>query len=134
MTPLARFRKESRPIAASGEADSLLRSVLLAAVFLLLWISLHPFVSLGDPDELTETGSVANQIAYSLLLIVLAAWCLAHDPSRLFVLLRPVFVAMLLWFALTVATSWEPALSVRRLIFTLITMSLAAMVLLLPTS
>ena len=134
MTPLARFRKESQPIVASGEADTLLRSVLLAAVFLLLWISLHPFVSLGDPDELTETGSVANQIAYSLLLIVLAAWCLAHDPSRLLVLLRPVFVAMLLWFALTVATSWEPALSVRRLIFTLITMSLAAMVLLLPTS
>ncbi len=134
MTPLARFRRESQPIVAGGEADTLLRSVLLAAVFLLLWISLHPFVSLGDPDELTETGSVANQIAYSLLLIVLAAWCLAHDPSRLLVLLRPVFVAMLLWFALTVATSWEPALSVRRLMFTLITMSLAAMVLLLPTS
>lgn len=134
VSPLARFRRESPRVVATGEADTLLRSVLLAAVFLLLWISLHPFVSLGDPDELTETGSFANQIAYSLLLVLLAAWCLAHDPSRLLVLLRPVFVAMLLWFALTVATSWEPALSARRLIFTLITMSLGAMVLLLPTT
>jgi O-antigen ligase len=134
VTPLARFRRESPPAAASGEADTLLRSLLLAAVFLLLWISLHPFVSLGDPDELTETGSFANQIAYSLLLVLLAAWCLAHDPGRLLVLLRPVFVAMLIWFALTVVTSWEPALSARRLIFTLINMSLAAMVLLLPTT
>ena len=68
------------------EADTLLRSVLLAAVFLLLWISLHPFVSHSAiPTNLTEAGSVANQIAYSLLLIVLAAWCLAHDPGRLLV-------------------------------------------------
>jgi O-antigen ligase len=134
VTPLGRFRTENSRAAATGGNDTLLRSILLAAVFLLLWISLHPFVSLGDPDELTETGSTANQIAYSLLLVLLAAWCFAHDPSRLFVLLRPVFVAMLLWFVLTVATSWEPALSARRLIFTLISMSIAAMVLLLPTN
>jgi O-antigen ligase len=131
---LGHFRTANPRAAAAGGSETLLRSVLLAAVFLLLWISLHPFVSLGDPDELTETGSLANQIAYSLLLVLLAAWCFAHDPNRLLVLLRPVFVAMLLWFALTVATSWEPALSARRLIFTLITISLAAMVLLLPTS
>lgn len=120
--------------AARGDAEMSLRSVLLAAIFLLLWISLHPFVSLGDPDELTETGSIANQIGYSLLLILLAGWCFAHDPSRLLILLRPIFVAMLLWFVLSVVTSWEPALSARRLIFTLVSMSIAAMVLLLPTN
>jgi O-antigen ligase len=131
---LERFRMGHPAVAANHDAATLLRSILLAAVFLLLWISLHPFVSLGDPDELTETGSVANQIGYSLLLILLAAWCLAHDPSRLLVLLRPVFVVMLLWFVFSVMTSWEPALSARRLIFTLVGMSIAAMVLLLPTN
>jgi len=131
---LVGFQIEHSTAAASRDDAMSLRGILLAAVFLLLWISLHPFVSLGDPDELTETGSIANQIGYSLLLISLAAWCFAHDPSRLLVLLRPVFVAMLLWFIVSVATSWEPALSARRLIFTLISMSIAAMVLLLPTN
>jgi O-antigen ligase len=132
VTQLGRFRAEHSTAAANSYSATLPRSILLAAVFLLLWISLHPFVSLGDPDELTETGSIANQIGYSLLLILLAAWCFAHDPSRLLVLFRPIFVAMLLWFVVSVMTSWEPALSARRLIFTLITMSIAAMVLLLP--
>jgi O-antigen ligase len=134
VTQLGRFRIEHSAVAASREAATLLRSILLAAVFLLLWISLHPFVSLGDPDELTETGSIANQLGYSLLLILLAAWCFAHGPSRLLVLLRPVFLAMLLWFVFSVITSWEPALSARRLTFTLVSMSIAAMVLLLPTN
>jgi O-antigen ligase len=134
VTRLGYFRTENSQATAAGGNDTLLRGILLAAVFLVLWISLHPFVSLGDPDELTETGSFANQIAYSLLLVLLAAWCFTHDPSRLLVLLRPVFVAMLFWFVLSVATSWEPALSARRLIFTLISMSIAAMVLLLPTN
>ena len=134
MTQVGRFRTAHSTPATTGDAATSLRSILLAAVFLLLWISLHPFVSLGDPDELTETGSIANQIGYSLLLISLAAWCLAHDPSRLRVLFRPIFVAMLIWFVVSVATSWEPALSARRLIFTLIGMSIAAMVLLLPTN
>jgi O-antigen ligase len=132
--PLGRFHTGHSAVVASRGAATLPRSILLAAVFLLLWISLHPFVSLGDPDELTETGSFANQIGYSLLLILLAAWCFAHDPGRLLVLLRPVFVAMLLWFVISVVTSWEPALSARRLIFTLVGMSIAAMVLLLPTN
>lgn len=134
MIQLGRFRIEHSAVAASREAATFLRSILLAAVFLLLWISLHPFVSLGDPDELTETGSIANQLGYPLLLILLAAWCFAHDPSRLRVLLRPVFIAMLLWFVFSVVTSWEPALSARRLIFTLVSMSIAAIVLLLPTN
>ena len=132
MTQAGRFRAEHATAAASGDAATSLRSILLAAVFLLLWISLHPFVSLGDPDELTEAGSIGNQIGYSLLLISLAAWCFAHDPGRLLILLRPVFLAMLLWFVVSALTSWEPALSARRLVFTLVSMSIAAMVLLLP--
>ena len=134
VTRLGPFHTGHSTAVADGDASTSLRSILLAAVFLLLWISLHPFASLGDPDELTETGSIANQIGYSLLLILLAAWCFAHDPGRLLVLLRPVFLAMLLWFIVSVVTSWEPALSARRLVFTLVSMSIAAMVLLLPTN
>jgi O-antigen ligase len=41
-------------------------------------------------------------------------------------------IATLLWFALTVVTSWDPALSARRLAFALVTIGIAGMVLLVP--
>ncbi len=59
------------------DADTLLRTFILAAVFLLLWISFRPFQSLADPPQVTEVGNLANQIGYSLLFLVLAAWCFA---------------------------------------------------------
>ncbi len=106
--------------------------MLLAAVFLLLWISFRPFENLSVAPEITNAGNLINQIGYSLLFLLLAAWCLNHDPSRLLVLVRPVLIVTLLWFALCVLTSWEPSLSARRFAFTLVTIGLAAMALLLP--
>ncbi len=106
--------------------------MLLAAVFLLVWISFRPFENLSTAQEVTEAGNHVNQSSYSLLFLALATWCLSHDPSRLLVLVRPVLVVTLLWFALCVVTSWDPSLSARRLAFTLVTVGLAGMALLLP--
>jgi O-antigen ligase len=106
--------------------------VLLAAVFLLVWITFRPFENLSTAQEVTEAGNLVNQIGYSLLFLVLAAWCLSHDPSRLLVLVRPILIITLLWFALCVVTSWDPSLSARRFAFTLVTVGLAGMALLLP--
>ena len=112
-----------KPAIRSGaDAGTLIRSVLLAAVFLLLWISFRPFENLSVAPEMTNAGNLINQIGYSLLFLLLAAWCLNHDPSRLLVLVRPVLIITLLWFALCVLTSWEPSLSARRFAFTLVTM------------
>jgi O-antigen ligase len=116
----------------SGGADMLIRSVLFAAVFLALWFSFKPFPSLAEPVAVTEAGNLANQIGYSTLFVLLAAWCLTHQPERLLLLVRPVLIATLLWFAVSAATSWEPALSARRLAYALITIGIAGMVLLLP--
>jgi O-antigen ligase len=110
----------------------LVRSVLLAAVFLLVWITFRPFENLSTAQEVTEAGNLVNQVGYSLLFLVLAAWCLSHDPSRLLVLVRPILIITLLWFALCVVTSWDPSLSARRFAFTLVTVGLAGMALLLP--
>jgi O-antigen ligase len=99
---------------------------------LLLWISFRPFENLSDAPEVTNAGNLINQIGYSLLFLLLAAWCMSHDPGRLLVLVRPVLIITLLWFAVCVATSWEPALSARRFAFTLVTVGMAAMALLPP--
>lgn len=116
----------------SADADSLVRTGLLAAVFLLLWISFRPFASLANPPEVTEAGNIANQIGYSALFMILAAWCFFHRPSRLLLLARPLLVLSLLWFAFSAVTSWEPALALRRLAFTLVAVGIAGMAMLLP--
>lgn len=99
---------------------------------MLLWISFRPFEDLSAAPEVTDAGNLVNQIGYSLLFLLLAAWCLNHDPGRLLLLVRPVLIITLLWFAICVVTSWEPSLSARRFAFTLVTLGLAAMALLLP--
>ena len=114
------------------DADTFIRTVLLAAVFLLLWISFRPFASLAEPPEVTEAGNLANQIGYSLLFIVLAAWCLLTSRPGCCFLCGRFLIATLLWFALSVVTSWEPTLSARRLAFTLVTLGIAGMAMLVP--
>jgi O-antigen ligase len=116
----------------TSPADILIRSVLVAAVFLSLWFSFHPFAALDEPIEVTEAGNLANQLGYSTLFALLAAWNLLHQPQRLLLLVRPVLLATLFWFALSVATSWDPSLSARRFAFALVTIGIAGMVLLLP--
>ena len=119
---------------ATSPADILIRSVLVAAVFLSLWFSFHPFPALDEPLEVTEAGNIANQLGYSTLFVLLAAWNLCHQPQRLLLLVRPVLLVTLFWFALSVATSWDPALSARRLAFACVTIGIAGMVLLVPKS
>ena len=66
---------ETPAISRAVDADSFIRTVVLVAVFLLLWLSFRPFESLADAQEVTEAGNLANQIGYSLLFVVLGAWC-----------------------------------------------------------
>jgi O-antigen ligase len=123
-----------RPIiGGAADFDTLIRNFLLASVFLLLWISFRPFEDLSEALDIAAIGgTVANQIGYSLLFVLLGAWCLFHEPRRLLFLIRPAFVALLFWIALSVANSWEPSLSGRRFAFTMVAIGIAGMVLLVP--
>ncbi len=114
------------------DLDTLVRSVLFLAVFLAFWVSFHPYPSLAQPVQSLLAGDRINQIGFSAILISLALWTWFHEPRRLLLLLSPVLITLLAWFAVSVAASWLPALSARRLAFTLVVMSISAMALLLP--
>ena len=118
---------------AGANLDTILRSILFVAVFLSVWISFHPFKSLAEAtSQVTEGGDVANQIGFSTIFLMLAAWLCFNEPGRLMLLLRPALLAVLAWFVVTTLTSWEPALAARRVAFMLVIMSIAGMTLLLP--
>lgn len=118
--------------APAVDLDTLVRSVLFLAVLLAFWISFHPYPSLRDPVQNLLAGDPINQIGFSTIFISLAAWTWYHEPRRVLLLLRPALIAVVAWFAVSVAASWLPELSARRLAFTLVIMSISAMALLLP--
>jgi O-antigen ligase len=124
---------ESSAAHPATDIDTLLRSVLFVAVFLMAWISFHPFVSLAEPPQyLTTGGDLLNQVGFTSVFLALAAWTLGHEPGRLVLLVRPALVLALMCCVLSVVTSWEPALAARRLAFALVLLGIAAMTLLLP--
>ena len=126
MAELGLIQAQRPIIGGAADFDTLIRNFLLASVFLLLWISFRPFEDLSEALDIAAIGgTVANQIGYSLLFVLLGAWCLFHEPRRLLFLIRPAFVALLFWIALSVANSWEPSLSGRRFAFTMVAIGIA---------
>jgi O-antigen ligase len=111
-------------------------AILFFAILLLSWVSVHPFQSMADEKLITvsDTSDLVNQFAYVALAGVAAVYFLLHDPRQLRPLLRPVYFAMLAWLLASVATSSDPTLSAKRLIFALLVMVLAAVLPLLPKS
>jgi len=115
------------------DTDTLIRSVLFIAIFLSVCISFHPFLSLAEPQAaLNEGNDRVNQIAFSIMFLVVAVVTARNEPRRLTLLLRPVLLAVLAWCAISALASWEPFLAIRRLAFTLMFISISGMVLLLP--
>ena len=106
----------ARPAGTAGSAnDSALgmafRSVLFVAVLLCVWTSFNPFASADQVFIVSDAGSNITQTGYSVMFVILAAWCFGHQPLRMLVLVRPILILALLWCVVSVVTSWEPALS-----------------------
>ncbi len=94
MAKLAAHTSAAPAAPAAVDVDTLIRSLLFVMVFLAVWISFHPFKSLADPlPEVTEGGDIANQIGFSAIFLILSAWTLCNEPSRLTLLLRPALIA-----------------------------------------
>jgi O-antigen ligase len=131
--------EDLNPPSASGNTerrvdwDIVVRSVLFIGAFLLAWVSLHPLQSLADlPQQTTESGDWLNQVGFVVFFIVCVTWAYFNDLRNLKPLFSSALIAILLWFALCVVTSWDPALSARRFAFTVIVLSIAGITLLLP--
>ncbi len=120
--------------APSEAKTAAVRNILFVATLLLAWISASPFPSLSDPRliELNDNSDLFNQLAYVVLAVAVVTYLVIHEPLRLRPLLRPAYVAMIAWLAISVVTSIEPALSAKRFAYTLLVIVLAGALPLLP--
>ena len=114
----------------------LVRAAAFIGALLLAWISLRPFVDLGDQSLLdastgNETLTYAAFGAFALLTVLLA---LRDDARGLATLLTPGWLLLAGAILVSVVLSTDPATSVKRLALTGSVAAVAATLMLLPKS
>jgi len=116
------------------DAVTLLRGVGFIVAYLYFWISLDPFPDLSDPSVLqpAKSSGLANQSVAAMLGGFSLLFVYGRNWRRLRPLFTPLFITVLLWCALSVVTSPHSEVAARRYVLTLITMTIAAVTLLLP--
>jgi O-antigen ligase len=126
------------PVAAAsaGRWDSgSLRDTLFLVTFLLLWLTVTPFVDLGRSDvlDVNTGGSLATMVA-SLGLTAALAMFLVQTGSlqALRGAASPALIVTLAWFAISAVLSDNADLAIRRLVLAVITLFQACAFLMLP--
>ena len=119
------------PAAPARDVPDGVRGAFVAAALLLLWIRL-PFHDLAAPPdpEVFSGGALTSQITFSLLGLAVAA--VLHRigwPALRPLASRPLVLAAS-WFAVTVALSVSPGLSLRRAVLLAIAVAAAAAIML----
>jgi O-antigen ligase len=112
------------------------RGATFIGALLLAWISLRPFVDLGD-QQLKDTSTGNETLTYlafggmAVLAIVLA---MRDNMPGLATLVTPLHALFGGWIVVTVALSLDPSTSIKRLALTACVIAAAAALMLLPKS
>jgi O-antigen ligase len=112
------------------------RGAVFIGVLLLAWISLRPFVDLGN-QQLKDTSTGNETLTYLVfagLAVLTVALAAADNMRGLRTLLAPAYVLFGGWIVATVVLSLDPATSIKRFALTACVMAVAATLMLLPKS
>jgi O-antigen ligase len=112
-TPFALPRQD----VATAEIPSL-RSILFVTVFVVAWVSLHPFGDLAAADalDLTSGNEAATYALFALFAAVGGALVWQSDRAALRALKTPAFALLAAWLIVSVATSQDVATSAKRFV------------------
>lgn len=110
------------------------RGATFVAALLLAWLSLRPFMDLGDLriTDWTTGGEATTYAAYGCLALLMLALVLRGNIPGLASLLSPAYVLFGGWIVATSILSLEPGTSLKRLALTVCITFAAAALLLLP--
>ncbi|MBI5264071.1 MAG: O-antigen ligase family protein [Bradyrhizobium sp.] len=114
----------------------IVRGAAFIGAVLLAWISLRPFVDLGDQQlKDTTTGNEApTYITFGCLAVMTVALAMRDNMRGIATLLSPPFMLFAAWLAITVVLSLDPGTSIRRVSLTVCVIGVAAAIMLLPKS
>lgn len=119
------------PDANQNDLSVMLRSALVVSALLLVWISTEPFKGVDQSDTLQ--GNIVNQIAFSLAGLCAIAALTLIDVRALKPYLRPSYLLLIGWMAVSVILSNNFAVSLRAFAFSMIVLFVGATILVMPT-
>jgi O-antigen ligase len=112
------------------------RAVAFVGALLLAWVSLRPFIDLGNQElrDLSTGNEILTYLAFGSAAVLMVALAMRDNARALASLLSPGFVLFGAWIVVSVVLSLDPATSIRRFALTICVMTVAAVVMLLPKS
>jgi O-antigen ligase len=116
------------------QVGDLARAATFIAALLLAWISLRPFIDLGDAqlrDAATGNETIAY-LAFSCLAVLAIGLAIRDNVPGLMTLISPGFIVFGGWIAMSVVLSSDPSTSMRRVVATLLVAAVTASLMLLP--
>jgi O-antigen ligase len=138
---VSQFVTTSEVRAVFGEVRRLqvtdaLRAGAFTGALLLAWISLRPFVDLGDAElkDLSTGNETLTYLAFGGLAVLTLALAMRDHMPGLMTLLSPAYILLAGWIVLSVVLSLDPDTSIRRFALTACVVSVAAALMLLPKS
>ena len=118
------------------QVSDVARGAVFVAALLLAWISLRPFIDLGDAqlkDAATGNETIAY-LAFGCLAVLAIAFAMRDSVPGLMTLISPGFILFGGWIGVSVILSSDPGTSMRRAVATILVAAVTASLMLLPKS
>jgi O-antigen ligase len=114
----------------------LVRGAAFIGTLLLAWMTLHPFVDLGNQQlkDTTTGNETTTYLVFGGLAVLMVALAMRHNIRGLATLLMPAYLLFGGWIVVTVLLSQDPGTSVKRFALTACVISVAATLPLLAKS
>jgi O-antigen ligase len=114
----------------------IVRGATFIAALLLGWVTLKPFIDLGDMQlsDLSTGNETLTYAAFGGLAALAVTLVMRDNMPTLLTLLSPGYVLFAGWIGVTVVLSLDPGTSIKRFALTICVIAVAASLMLLPKS
>jgi O-antigen ligase len=110
------------------------RAATFVVAVLLAWVSLRPFIDLGDAQlrDMSTGNETLTYLAFGCLAVLSIALAMRDNGPGLLTLISPGYVLFGGWMFMTVILSLDPGTSIRRFAATVCVAAVTATLMLLP--
>jgi O-antigen ligase len=136
---LSRFALTSDFRAILGEVrrqqvSDVARGAVFVGALLLAWVSLRPFIDLGDAQlkDAAAGNETITYLAFSCLAVLAIGLAVRDNVPGLMTLISSGFIVFGGWIAMSVLLSSDPGTSMRRVVATVLVAVVTASLMLLP--
>lgn len=116
------------------QVSDVARGAIFVGALLLAWISLRPFLDLGNTQlrDAATGNETITYLAFSCLAMLAIAFAMRDNAQGLATLISPGFILFGGWIGMSVILSTDPGTSMRRVVATVLVAVVTSSLMLLP--